>query len=308
MGRRGKDRRKRKRRPGKIRGSAAEPQVRECLERGGTLKEASEVFKESTGESVSLDALSRYCREVRAEAEQVREVGHQVAAMVREEDDFPGCYVTVLARKLLMFRAMEAVRQLPEESFEGLSADRLSLIISRLEREGALTDRNRVGANDLYAVARGHVLKEGREEFDGNLDLREQFNVIWEERRRRKEGKSPRKVEVVVREYGEEGPVLEPGAGEGRAPGPGAPGEAKRSEEAAPPEARKPEAEADSSVAALPQNDRGKVADQNDGGRAAARNGGGGAAGQEGGGRAATPDDRGMPAARKTPPGERDPP
>ena len=160
MGRRGKDRRKRKRRPGKIRGSAAEPQVRECLERGGTLKEASEVFKESTGESVSLDALSRYCREVRAEAEQVREVGHQVAAMVREEDDFPGCYVTVLARKLLMFRAMEAVRQLPEDAFETMSADRLSLVLSRLERAAAMTDHNRMKSTDHYLLARTKMAGE----------------------------------------------------------------------------------------------------------------------------------------------------
>ena len=160
MGGRGPDQGRRKPRPGKIRGSAAETKARECLENGGTLAEASRIVADNTGHFPSPSAMSRYWRSVRAEADEVRRMSEWAGFLVRDKEGFPGCDLTILARKLLMFRAMEAVRQLPEDAFETMSADRLSLVLSRLERAAAMTDHNRMKSTDHYLLARTKMAGE----------------------------------------------------------------------------------------------------------------------------------------------------
>ena len=146
---RGPDLQKRKPRRGTIRGSAAEPQVRECLENGGTLKEASTILNDNNGYSPSLMAISRYRQSVQEEAEQARELEAAVSAVMRHEDVSPGCDLAVLARKALLVRALHAIQRLPEDAIEGRSLDRLSLIVSRLERSGVMTDGVRLASERL---------------------------------------------------------------------------------------------------------------------------------------------------------------
>ncbi|MEK6710496.1 MAG: hypothetical protein AABZ64_07950 [Nitrospinota bacterium] len=74
MAGRGRDLRKRKQRPGKIRGSKAEPRVRACLLGGGSLREASSLFTGITGEKISLNAMSHHHHAIRMRARQVLEM------------------------------------------------------------------------------------------------------------------------------------------------------------------------------------------------------------------------------------------
>ena len=204
-GKRGRDRRRRKRRPGTIRGTAGEPLARECLENGGTLQEASRVIADNAGYFPSSSAMSRYWQSVRAEAEQVRQLGLWAAALVRDENAYPGCDLTVLARKLFMFRALEAVRKLPEDAFEEVSADRLSLILSRLERSAAQTDHNRVESTDYYLLARDRMMAEWTEILYGKPELQAKLREAVDEDRTKK-----------AREHNPEVPA--PGAPEGGGP------------------------------------------------------------------------------------------
>ena len=131
MAGRGPDRQKRKLRPGKIRGSEAEPLVRKCLENGGTLEEASGVFRDNTGYSVGKDSLSRYWRSVRAEMERewkARVLAEAVAERARSGRAVP------LALEMLQAQVLEAAAALPDLALGGVPAERLSLVVCRLAR------------------------------------------------------------------------------------------------------------------------------------------------------------------------------
>ena len=133
MAGRGPDRQRRKQRPGKIRDSAAEEAVRACLLRGGTLAEAAMIFRDSTGESVSKDSLSRYWQSVRAEMERelkARLLAEAVAERARSGRAAP------LARQMLQAQLLEAVAALPGFALGGVPAERLVLAMTRLDRVG----------------------------------------------------------------------------------------------------------------------------------------------------------------------------
>ncbi|MBI1725332.1 MAG: hypothetical protein HYR52_06830 [Candidatus Tectomicrobia bacterium] len=133
MAGRGPDQGKRKLRPGKIRGSAAEPLVRACLLRGGTLEEASGIVADNTGYFPNKSVMSRYWRSVREEAERewkARALAGAVAERAGRGEAVP------LARRMLQAQLLEAAAALPDLALGSVSAERLSLVICRLARAG----------------------------------------------------------------------------------------------------------------------------------------------------------------------------
>jgi hypothetical protein len=158
--------------------------------------------------------MSRYWKKVRAEGEEVRRMTEWASFLVRDKDGYPGCDLTILARKLYVFRAMEAVRRLADDAFEGMSADRLSLVLSRLERAASMTDHNRLKSTDYYLLARTKMAEEWKELLRGKPELLAKLQEAVDEDRTKRRRENP--------SMGEDGPE-EGGGAAPETPQPGAP-------------------------------------------------------------------------------------
>jgi putative heme iron utilization protein len=74
--------------------------------------------------------LSRYARAVRAEEEGYHKLRVLSEALARE----PGYRLRGIARRMLQAQMLDAVAALPDLALDGVSAERLSLVLARLER------------------------------------------------------------------------------------------------------------------------------------------------------------------------------
>ena len=151
----------------KIDGSPAKEAVKQCLKDGGTLREASGTFRAITGENISLDSMSRYARRFRQNTEELFELELIVDKIVDRAGSPIGLDAAALARRLLVIRALEAVDRLPAGSMHELSAERLSMIISRLERSRSVAERTLYIGSKCYSYAREDILAQLAEELRG---------------------------------------------------------------------------------------------------------------------------------------------
>ncbi len=197
---RGRDRGRRKRRKGKVEGAPGQGAVDECLQDGGSLSEACGILRNTAGISVGTNAMSRYARRLRANSEELRKLEMLVAEIVDKSEAPLGRDTAALARRLLLARALDAVDQLPDESLEGLSAERLSLFVSRLERTAAMVERVRIARGEAYDRAREGIFDQLEEELREHPDLvmriREAAADIYEA--------AERKAEAYGEKVGEE--------------------------------------------------------------------------------------------------------
>jgi hypothetical protein len=175
---RGRDKRRRKRRKSKIAEAPGQEAVDKCLQEGGTLEEASRILKDNDGFSVSTSAMSRYARRLRANSEELRKLEMLVAEIVDRAETPLGRDTAALARRLLLARALDAVDRLPDESLEGLSAERLSLFVSRLERTAAMVERVRLARTKAYGRAWEDILDRFDEELREHPDLLMQVREV----------------------------------------------------------------------------------------------------------------------------------
>ena len=157
MAGRGRDLRKRKQRPGKIRGSKAEPRVRACLLGGGSLREASSLFTGITGEKISLNAMSHHHHAIRMRARQVLEMETLAQKLAGQAG---GADISALARRMLQAQALDAVAELDDFAFEGLPAERLSLVVARLERAAAVSEHARLRQAEVEERARRKLMEK----------------------------------------------------------------------------------------------------------------------------------------------------
>ncbi len=206
---RGQDSRRRKRLKNKVERSQAADAVTECLMEGGTLREASEVFRRITGETISLDTLSRHFHSIMARAEHARMLDLLAHKIVDRAGGPPGWNTVALARQILQALALEATAELPDDAFEDLSAERLSLIIARLERSAALAERVRLEAHHLIFETRKDILEEIREMLQDHPELEMKVREVIE---KKWEAEEPADEEE------------EPGTEKAPEPGPAAPG------------------------------------------------------------------------------------
>jgi len=147
----------RKHPPSKIERAGAEEVVNEVLLGGGTLREASDKFREFTGEKISLDAVSRHRRKLLAYYALLEKLNlladrllDRAAAPLGEE---PG----EVARQALLVLAAEAVAHLSADAVEKLSPEALSNIVARLERTRAQSDRVRLDYLKTAMMAEGSI-------------------------------------------------------------------------------------------------------------------------------------------------------
>ena len=206
MGKSGKKKRQktgpgraRKPRRGKIAGSPAEEAVNQCLQDEGTLEEASGIFRDITGENVSLDAMSRYARRFRQNTESLLQIELLVDKLVDRAEAPLGQDAAALARRLLIVRALEAVEQLPDDSMHELSAERLSMLISRLERSRSVAERTAYLGTKSFDLAREAILSELEEEMYGHPELTERIREVMEQAYEnalaRDEGRPPERLD-----------------------------------------------------------------------------------------------------------------
>ncbi len=204
---RGRDSGKRKRRKNKIEGTPGREAVDECLQDGGSLSEACGILRDNEGYSVSKNAMSRYARNLRAESAELRKLELLVAEIVESAEAPLGRDTAALARRLLLARALDAVRRLPDDSLEDISAERLSLFVSRLERTAAMVERVRLARTKAYDRARDDIFQriedELREHPDLLMSLREVMEEIFEA--------AARKAEAYAETEGEDGELSQTG-------------------------------------------------------------------------------------------------
>ena len=179
--RRGRDKGRRKRRKSKIAGTPGREAVDECLLEGGSLDEACGILRDTAGVSVGTNAMSRYARNLRANSEEFRRLELIVAEIVESAEAPLGRDTAALARRLLLARALDAVHRLPDDSLEALSAERLSLFVSRLERTAAMVERVRLARTKAYDRAKEHIFQQVEDELREHPDLLTRLREVMEE-------------------------------------------------------------------------------------------------------------------------------
>jgi hypothetical protein len=198
----------------KIDGSPAEEAVKQCLKDGSTLREASGTFRDITGENISLDSVSRYARRFRQNTEELFQLESIVDKLVDQAGSPIGLDAAALARRLLVIRALEAVEQLPDGSMHELSAERLSMIISRLERSRSVADRTLYMGTKSYTHAREDILAELDEVMRGHPDLMEKNRIVVDQSHEnalaKKEGRAPRRLDDELYKRNSPGPGQPP--------------------------------------------------------------------------------------------------
>ena len=168
---RGGDQGKRKRRKSKVEGAPGQKAVDKRLREGGTLEEACGILRDNEGISVSTNTMGRYARRLRSNAQDLQKLEMLVGEIVDQSEAPLGRDTAALARRLLLARALDAVDQLPDDSLEGLSAERLSMFVSRLERTAVMVERFRLSASKAYDHAWADILKRLDEEWRDHPDL-----------------------------------------------------------------------------------------------------------------------------------------
>ena len=147
----------RKRPLDKVERSAAAEEVDACLLKGGSLREASGVFRDVTGGKISLDSMNRHYYAIRARARRLREL-ELLAGKLAERAAGEG--ISSLAVRMIQAQALEAVAELDDFAFEDLPAERLSQVVARLARADAQQESLRLRRENLEARARSRALGE----------------------------------------------------------------------------------------------------------------------------------------------------
>ncbi|MEE9255828.1 MAG: hypothetical protein V3V56_01520 [bacterium] len=178
---RGRDSGKRKRRKNKIEGAPGQEGVDKCLQEGGSLREACGILRDTAGYSVGTNAMARYARNLRAESAELRKLELLVAEIVESAEAPLGRDTAALARRLLLARALDAVRRLPDDSLEDISAERLSLFVSRLERTAAMVERVRLARTKAYDRARDDIFQRIEDELREHPELLMRLREVMEE-------------------------------------------------------------------------------------------------------------------------------
>ncbi|MBI3024503.1 MAG: hypothetical protein HYY66_02270, partial [Candidatus Tectomicrobia bacterium] len=147
----------RKRPRDKVERSPAAGAVDECLLKGGSLREASGVFRDVTGEKISLDSMSRHYYAIRARARRLRELELLAGKLAGGAG---GGEVSSLAVRMTQAHALEAVAELDDYAFADLPPERLSQVVARLARADAQQESLRLRRENLEARARSRALGE----------------------------------------------------------------------------------------------------------------------------------------------------
>lgn len=179
----------RKPRPNKIERSGAADEVNEVLLNGGTLKEASGQFRDITGETISLDAVSRHWMRARYHYGKLEKLETLVDYLLNRAAGLPDQEPGDLAREALLALAVEAVEGLSAEAIGSMAPGELSLLISRLDRAKTQKDRVRLDYIRTAMRAQKAIFNEMVEEICANPGLREEmFAEDTEEEPEREDG------------------------------------------------------------------------------------------------------------------------
>lgn len=148
---------RRKRRATKVERSRAAQAVDECLLKGGSLREASTIFHDITGEKISLGAMSHHYGALQARARHARALellARELAGRAGEGG------LGTLALQMLQAQALEAAAELDDLAFEDLPAERLCRVAAALARAAAQQESLRLRREDMETRARSRALGE----------------------------------------------------------------------------------------------------------------------------------------------------
>ncbi len=173
----------RKHPPGKIERAGAEAAVNEVLMNGGTLKEACGRFREFTGETVSLDSMSRYRMRLYEHYAKMEKLDVLVDRLLDRAAEAPGKDPAALTREMLLALAMEAAEAITPEAMAALSPGELSLLLARLERTRTARDLVRLGYIRTALAAKRQILKDSDEEVARDPGLARESELVDQEER-----------------------------------------------------------------------------------------------------------------------------
>ena len=175
------------RRINKVERYGAEAVVDAAFRTGGTLQKAQAAFEKATGETISLDTLSRYRKEVLQRAvDKARQTEMLVERLVeREGVTYEGCdpgeAVADLARRMLLTRAVEAVAGIPPGDMAALTPDKLAQMISRLESTRISGERLRLQHDRAFTAAKEAIFTQLEDEMREHPDLLKKVAAVAEE-------------------------------------------------------------------------------------------------------------------------------
>lgn len=170
----------RKPRPNKIERSGAADEVNEVLLNGGTLEEASGIFRDITGENISLDSMGRHWFRIRYHYAKLEKLEVLVDHLLNRAAGQPEDEPAELAREALLALAVEATDNLSAEAVSALPPGELSLLIARLERAKTQKERVRLEYIRTAMAKQKEIVKEMAEEVRANPGMREEMIAMEE--------------------------------------------------------------------------------------------------------------------------------